>query len=163
MCRLNSSPWALITLLSFVSAEIPQHMAWLGALLLAPVPTPSPWSRATRAPRAAPGSAAQGTLPSQHRLPEGKANKAQHHSWKPPGCSGQRAVLPHGLWEVLALPFFPGLISSPSTHTPAFPVFTPDTEQRAGDLPVCLCEPGSPHTASRLHTQIRKKYWFCWK
>lgn len=36
MCRLNSSHRALITLLSFVSVEIPQHMARLWTLLLAP-------------------------------------------------------------------------------------------------------------------------------
>lgn len=42
---------------------------------------------------------------SPHRLLEGKANKTQHLSWKPPGSSGQRAELPHGLWEALALPF----------------------------------------------------------
>lgn len=37
MCRLNSSHWALITLLSFVSTAIAQHTAWLWALLSAPL------------------------------------------------------------------------------------------------------------------------------
>lgn len=180
MRRLNSSHWALITLLGFVSVEIPEHMAWLWTLLLAPCAHAQsmeqghpalpalhedlrPWIPALTEGKKIKTPHSPPCLPrefstSQPRLLEGKANKTQCLSWKPPGSSGQRAGLPHRLWEVLTLP-----LSSQGLSPAPAPTAQPSqclhlTQQRADDLLVCLHELGSPHTViSRLHTHICKK------
>lgn len=157
MCRLNSSHWAFITLLSFVSIEIPQHMAWLWTLLLAPPAHAQTVEQSHPALPALRGDLQDSPPAVTHRLnvtqTRPSAFPGNHLAAQVQGLCSHTAF--GKCWPGL---FLPSAYLQPQYPHPAFPVSTPDTEQRAGDLLVCLHELGSSHAVtSRLHTQICKK------
>lgn len=164
MCRLNSSR-ALMTLHSFVSIEIPQHMAWVWTLLLAPhahaqsKEQDHPCSQhcaGFTALRGCPGNSPP--APPQAAWRESKQDSALflETTWlvRSTGCAAAWA-----LGSACSASFCPVLISSAHALPSVYTWHGAKSRWLAG-----LTEPGSSHTVtSRLYTHPRKKYWFCWK